>query len=61
MKKLLITPTTDTITLCLPKEWVGKSIICTLHEEHLDSLVVAVAEPNVEYGKRELSRRIRRK
>ena len=61
MKKLLITPTTDTITLCLPKEWIGKSIICTLREEHLNSLVVAVAEPNIEYGKREFKRRIRRK
>jgi hypothetical protein len=60
MKKLLFTPTTDTVTLCLPKEWVGKLIICTLREEHADSLVVAVAEANVEYRKRELTRRVRR-
>jgi len=60
MKKLLITPTTDTVTLCLPREWVGKSIICTLREEHIDQLVVTVAEPNIEYRKQELTRRIRR-
>jgi hypothetical protein len=59
MKKLLIIPTTDTITLCLPREWVGKSIVCTLREEHLDT-PFEVAEPDVAYRKRELTRRMRR-
>jgi hypothetical protein len=61
MKKLLITPTTDTITLCLPREWVGKSIVCTLREEQLDPFVVEVSKSNVEYRKRELTRRMRNK
>jgi hypothetical protein len=61
MKKLLFTPRTDTVTLCLPQEWVGKPIICILREEHLDPVVVAVEEPNVEYRKQELTRRSRRK
>jgi hypothetical protein len=61
MRKILITPTTDTVTLCLPREWVGKSIICTLREERSDSLVVAVTESNVEYRKRELTRQVQRK
>jgi predicted nucleotide-binding protein (sugar kinase/HSP70/actin superfamily) len=60
MKKLLFIPTTDTVTLCLPREWVGKSIICTLREEQTGTLVVAVAESNGDYPKGELRRRLRR-
>jgi hypothetical protein len=60
MKKLLFTPTTDTVTLCLPKEWVGKSIICTLREEQTGTLVVADEEPNDEFPRGELIRRLRR-
>ena len=31
MKKLFITPQKDTVTLCLPSEWVGKPLVCVLH------------------------------
>lgn len=34
MKKLIITPQKDTVTLCLPQEWVGKPLLCIL--EHPD-------------------------
>ena len=30
MKKLFITPQKDTVTLCLPLEWVGKPLVCIL-------------------------------
>ena len=34
MKKLILTPQKDTVTLCLPQEWVGKPLVCVLR--HLD-------------------------
>ena len=30
MKKLLLLPKTDTVTICLPMDWVGRPIICIL-------------------------------
>jgi len=30
MKKLVLVPQTDTITICLPPAWVGQTIICIL-------------------------------
>jgi hypothetical protein len=30
MKKIILLPKTDTITLCLPEKWVGIPIICNL-------------------------------
>jgi hypothetical protein len=30
MKRLVLLPKTDTITICLPTEWVGHPIICFL-------------------------------
>ena len=30
MKKLIITPQKDTVTLCLPPDWVGKPMLCIL-------------------------------
>ena len=32
MKKLIITPQKDTFTICLPQEWVGKPLMCVLHQ-----------------------------
>ena len=32
MKKLILNPTKDTVTLCLPEDWVGKTLICLLKE-----------------------------
>ena len=34
MKKLFITPQKDTVTLCLPQEWVGKPLVCLLQQPH---------------------------
>ena len=30
MKKLILTPQKDTVTICLPQEWVGKPLVCVL-------------------------------
>ncbi len=30
MKKLILLPKTDTVTICLPIDWVGRPIICIL-------------------------------
>lgn len=30
MKKLTLVPKTDTITICLPPDWVGHVVTCTL-------------------------------
>ena len=30
MKKIIITPVRDTVTICLPQDWVGKTVICLL-------------------------------
>ena len=30
MKKMILTPKKDTITICLPPEWVGKPLVCVL-------------------------------
>lgn len=34
MKKLTMTPQKDTITICLPPDWVGKPLICILKEPY---------------------------
>lgn len=30
MRKMILTPRKDTITLCLPPEWVGRPVVCIL-------------------------------
>lgn len=30
MKKLILTPQKDTLTICLPQDWVGKPLLCIL-------------------------------
>ncbi len=30
MKKMILTPKNDSITICLPSEWVGKPMVCIL-------------------------------
>ena len=32
MKKLILNPAKDTVTLCLPEDWVGKKVICLLKD-----------------------------
>ena len=44
MKKLILTPSKDTITICLPENWVGKSISCILSSEDEDRAIMEAAE-----------------
>lgn len=47
MKKLTITPQKDTITICLPPEWVGKPLVCIfkeLYEQEDAEIVTEVSE-----------------
>jgi len=40
MKKIILLPKSDTVTLCLPKEWIGIPLMCTftpLSEELLNN------------------------
>ena len=38
MKKLIMTPKKDTMTICLPQEWVGKPLVCILkHPDEKDA------------------------
>lgn len=30
MKKIILLPNTDTVTLCLPEQWVGVPVMCKL-------------------------------
>lgn len=52
MKKLTLVPKTDTITICLPPDWVEQVIVCTLQntaEEHAEQNALA-AEKKIPYA-----------
>jgi hypothetical protein len=44
MKKLILNPKTDTVTLCVPRTWVGKTVICLLQEPLEDEKIEIVGE-----------------
>ncbi|MCQ2285422.1 MAG: hypothetical protein MJZ76_00925 [Bacteroidales bacterium] len=50
MKKLILTPTKDTITICLPEDWVGRSISCILDCENENDIENKAAEPSATYS-----------
>ena len=51
MKKLTLVPKTDTITICLPPEWVGKVVNCILQNtsEEADLAYPMAAEKRAPY------------
>ena len=52
MKKLILNPSKDTVTICLPSEWVGKPLVCILkglEEENATSVVSYVSEDSIFY------------
>lgn len=51
MKRLTLVPKTDTITICLPPEWVGKVINCTLRntDEEENVAYPMAAERSIPY------------
>lgn len=48
---MIITPKKDTITICLPPDWVGKPLVCTLETpyENVKEMVSEVSEDAVAY------------
>jgi hypothetical protein len=51
MKRLTLIPKNDTITICLPPDWVGKVINCTLQNtaEKAEVAYPLAAEKNAPY------------
>lgn len=42
MKKLILTPQKDTMTICLPQDWVGKPLVCILkHPDEIETYPIA--------------------
>lgn len=56
MKRLILVPKTDTITICLPPDWVGQTVTCSLrHTEHEMATPIPLA------AERELSYHVKKK
>lgn len=49
MKKLILKPSKDTITICLPEDWVGKFVSCILQKEEEEDIISEMKEPDTEY------------
>lgn len=55
MKKMILTPKKDTITICLPPDWVGKPLVCILkppYEMEEGEMVSQVSESAMCYSVR---------
>lgn len=54
MKKLTLIPKKDTITICLPPDWVGKKIFCYISSaaetESEETRYCMAAEPPMQYN-----------
>lgn len=51
MKKLILNPKKDTITICLPENWIGKPVICFLRDpdEECSEIVGMASEDAIFY------------
>lgn len=49
MKKLILLPKTDTVTICLPSDWVGRPVICLLKAQETVVHSPDVNEEEVSY------------
>ena len=49
MKKLTLTPSRDTITICLPEDWVGKPISCILSRDDEQQAQMEAGENATDY------------
>ncbi len=59
MKKMILTPKKDTITICLPPEWVGKPLVCILkapYDMEEEEVVSQVSEAAACYSVRRFRR-----
>ena len=50
MRKLILRPTKDSITICLPEDWVGKPISCILQREDEIPVPEALQEAEPDYS-----------
>ncbi len=59
LKKLILNPQRDTITICLPPEWVGKPLTCILKSSYdmQGDIVSQVSEDSIQYQRVRFSRR----
>lgn len=65
MKKLVLVPKTDTVTICLPPEWVGHPIICILkakdtvvYEQNVQEMAVNYTVKHITGRKRKIRREL---
>ena len=51
MKKLILTPKKDTLTICLPPDWVGKPLVCILKDpdEQDEGMISYVSDVSIGY------------
>ena len=51
MKKLILTPKKDTMTICIPPDWVGKPLVCILKEpyEQEEDMISYVSDVSISY------------
>jgi len=47
MKKIILLPKTDTVMICLPKEWVGIPVVCKLFPVSVASTETENTETNI--------------
>ena len=52
MKKIILHPRNDTVTICIPEQWVGIPIICKLtpiynHETHANEYPFEIEKESV--------------
>ena len=44
MKRMILSPKRDTVTICIPPEWVGQSVVCILKESEKDPAIPTLLE-----------------
>lgn len=62
LKKLILRPRKDTITICLPPDWVGKPLTCIIRTDEgaSEEIVSQVSEDAIRYQRLKYRRRRRR-
>lgn len=62
LKKLILKPKKDSLTICLPPDWVGKPLTCIFRteEDYSEEMVSEVSEDAIQYQRLKYRRRRRR-
>jgi len=58
MKKIILLPQKDTVTICLPEQWVGIPVICKLtpldnHKIRTDEYPFEIGKNMIDYSNKE--------